>query len=132
MGIAGGEGVGGVSSQAVCTGGEGQQRAGSPAAGLRCRTACASPGCSHLDGNFIFSRLLQRKETAGSWKLGEELSSPNYPPSQGTEENKRAQQDPQAGIPTQGIKEPVLKRYLGSRGYLLQSHKLDCQMLTLP
>lgn len=120
MGIAGREGVGGVSSQAVCTGGEGQQRsrspatkvkgqqgARSPAAGLQCGTARASPGCLHLDGNFIFSRLLQRKETAGSWKLVADLSSLDNLPSQGKGGKVgglwRAWQGPQAGIPNQGI-----------------------------
>lgn len=48
---------------------EGQQEARNSAAGLRCRAELASPVCPHLDGYFIFSHLLQRKETAGSWKL---------------------------------------------------------------
>ena len=40
------------------------------------------PRPPHLDGDFIFSRLLQRKETSGSWKLVKALPVHN-PPSRG-------------------------------------------------
>lgn len=64
-------GVGGISSPVVCTGGSGR------AGGWELWPFWPP----QLDGDFIFSRLLQRKETAGSWKLVESLSA-CHPPTQ--------------------------------------------------
>lgn len=67
VGIAGGEGLAASLPRWYIQQAEGQQEARSPAAGLGCREQ-APMGSPCLDGDLIFSQLLQRKETAGSWK----------------------------------------------------------------
>lgn len=109
---------------------EGQQETRSLAAGLWCRSELASLGCPHLDGNFIFSRLLQRKETAGSWKLVLGLPGHNSP-SLGKGKKVRGLGRTLRVICPKKQRTGSWIRWQGWHGYLLQSRKLDCQTLTL-